>query len=118
MELASLNQRFGALLVDWLLCMLIVWPLSEPGWMGTWALAVLVAVYAFFVGLYAQTPGMRLIGIRCVNADTGGPLGIPRAAFRGVLLALLVPAIVMDSYGRGWHDRWSGSVVTRVKPSE
>lgn len=109
-----MNQRFGALLIDWLLCLLIVWPFSQPGWMGTWALLVLVAEYTFFVGLFGQTPGMRVLRIQCALVPDGGPIGIPRALARGVLLALLIPAVIMDDYGRGLHDRWVGSIMIKA----
>jgi uncharacterized RDD family membrane protein YckC len=112
--LATLNQRFGALLVDWLLCLLITWPFGRPGWTGMWALLVLVAEYVFFVGLFGQTPGMRLLGIRCLSAISGKTLGAPRALLRSLLLVLVIPALIMDDYGRGLHDRAAGSVVTKV----
>jgi uncharacterized RDD family membrane protein YckC len=112
--LASLNQRFGALLIDWLLCLLITWPLSQPGWNGMGALLVLVAEYTFFVGLFGQTPGMRLLGIRCLSAVSGKTLGVPRALLRSLLLVLVVPALIMDDYGRGLHDRAVGSIVIKA----
>nr|WP_239088086.1 RDD family protein [Planosporangium mesophilum] len=113
--MASLQRRFGALMIDWLLCLLIA------GFLGpfpnNWAPFVLVVEYAFFLGLFGQTPGMRLTGIAAVSAADGRPIGIPRALLRGVLLALLVPALVMDRYRRGWHDRAVGSVVIATKRS-
>nr|MBA3490244.1 RDD family protein [Longispora sp. (in: high G+C Gram-positive bacteria)] len=61
----------------------------------------------------AQTPGMRVIGIRCVSVTTGGAIGMPRALLRGLLLSLVLPAVIMDDYGRGLHDRWTGSLVAK-----
>ncbi|WP_412539937.1 RDD family protein [Longispora sp. K20-0274] len=113
-ELASMNQRFGALLIDWLLCMLIVAPFSQAGWMGAWALLALVAEYTFFVGLFGQTPGMRVLHICCQRVPDGGPIGVPRAFLRGLLLALVIPAVIMDDYGRGLHDRWVGSIMIKA----
>ena len=45
------------------------------------------------------------------RSSTGGPVGIPRALLRGVLLALVVPALIMDEDRRGVHDRAAGTVV-------
>jgi uncharacterized RDD family membrane protein YckC len=109
LPVASLQRRFGALMIDWLLCLLIA------GFMGpfpnNWAPFVLIVEYAFFIGLFGQTPGMRLMKIACVSVADGRPIGIPRAFLRGVLLAVVVPALVMDRQRRGWHDRAAGSVM-------
>lgn len=110
----SLARRFGALLVDWLLCLLVGFALGadphNPGWVPV---AVLIVEYAFFIGLFAQTPGMYVTGLRCVSFAGGGPVGVPRAALRGLLLSLVVPALLMDADRRGWHDRAAGTVVVR-----
>jgi uncharacterized RDD family membrane protein YckC len=75
---------------------------------------VLVLEYGVFLGLFGQTPGMRLTRIRCVSVTDGGVIGVPRALLRGLLLALFVPALIMDSYGRGLHDKAAGSVMLAV----
>jgi hypothetical protein len=41
----------------------------------------------------------------------GGAIGIPRALLRGLLLALVIPAMISDGDGRGVHDRLAGSVM-------
>jgi uncharacterized RDD family membrane protein YckC len=102
-------------MVDWLLCLLIARFMGP--FPNNWAPFVLIVEYAFFIGLFGQTPGMRLAKIACVSVANGGPIGIPRAFVRGVLLAVLVPALVMDRNRRGWHDRAAGSVVIATQPS-
>jgi hypothetical protein len=42
---------------------------------------------------------MRVARFTCMDAQTGRPPGIPRAALRGLLLALVIPALF------GVHDR-------------
>ena len=54
--------------------------------------------------------------IRCVAVEDGGRLGVLRAALRGALLCLLVPALIMKD-GRGLHDRAAGSVVLDGHPA-
>lgn len=113
---ASLKRRFGALLIDWLLCLLVArlfGRLNDP----LIPSLVLIFEYAFFVGLFGQTPGMRLTRIACVSLADGRPIGIPRALVRGFLLALLVPALVMDRDQRGLHDRAVGSAMVATHPS-
>jgi uncharacterized RDD family membrane protein YckC len=112
MEPASLGRRFAALLTDWILCLLIG-GLFGPLNGSVWPLVVLIVEYTFFIGLFGQTPGKFVVGIRCVSVSTGGPIGLPRAALRAVLLALIVPALIMDADRRGLHDRAAGSVVVR-----
>jgi hypothetical protein len=35
---------------------------------------------------------------------------------RGILLALVIPAVIMDDLRRGLHDRAAGSIVVAVPP--
>jgi hypothetical protein len=108
---APLGRRFGALLVDWIGCLLIASIFADPRRQGWAPVLVLIVVYGFFLGLFGRTPGMFLIKISCVRFRDGGPIGIPLALLRGVLLALVVPALIMDGDKRGLHDRATGSVV-------
>jgi len=118
-RLARLGRRFGALLVDWIMCVLIarlLLPLTGAAWRPVLPSVILVLEYAFFVGLFAQTPGMRVMRIRCVSDKDGGAVGIPRAALRGLLLVLVVPGLIMDNRRRGWHDKAAGSVMVSAEP--
>jgi uncharacterized RDD family membrane protein YckC len=110
-EPASLGRRFGALVLDWILCVLISKFFANPVTDGWPPVTVLIVEYTFFVGLFAQTPGMWITKIRCVSADHGGAIGIPRALLRAVLLCLVIPAVFMDGERRGLHDRAAGSIV-------
>ncbi|MFI7081513.1 RDD family protein [Micromonospora sp. NPDC049903] len=108
---ADLGRRFGALVIDWVLCLLASGLFASPTG-DPWApVVVLIVMYGFFLGLFAQTPGMFITRIRCVAWADGGRIGLVRALLRGVLLALVVPALVMDQHRRGLHDRLSGAVV-------
>jgi uncharacterized RDD family membrane protein YckC len=108
---APLSRRFGALLVDWIICLLIAALYADPRHVGWPPVVILILAYGLFLGLFGQTPGMFVTRLRCLSFDTGRPIGIPRALLRGLLLAVLVPALIMDGDRRGLHDRWTGSVV-------
>ncbi|MFI6228453.1 RDD family protein [Micromonospora echinospora] len=107
----TLGRRFGALVIDWVLCLLVSNFFADPVTDGWAPVLVLVVEYAFFLGLFAQTPGMYVTRIRCLSWADGGRIGIGRALLRGLLLALVVPALIMDDKRRGVHDRLAGSVV-------
>lgn len=109
-----LGRRFGALVIDWLLCILVANTFADPFRDGWAPVLVLIVEYGFFVGLFTQTPGMYITRVRCVSWAGGGRIGVLRALLRGTLLALVVPALIMDVNRRGLHDRAAGSVVTSV----
>lgn len=109
--LASFGRRFAALLIDWALCLLVASFYGDPQVIAWPATLVLIVLNTAGIGLFGRTPGMALAGVRCISIRDGEAIGLGRGLIRAVLLALLVPAIVMDSSRRGWHDRAAGSVV-------
>ncbi|GIF21035.1 putative RDD family membrane protein YckC [Actinoplanes tereljensis] len=114
-EVASFGRRFIGLLIDWAACSLVASFLVDDLRTNPWPqLGVFVLAHAFFVGLFGQTLGMAVARIRCVSIADGGAIGIPRALLRGVLLALVIPAVISDGDGRGVHDRAAGSVMAAV----
>jgi uncharacterized RDD family membrane protein YckC len=89
---------------------------ADPRSSGWPPVAVLIVEYTVFIGLFGQTPGMAVARLRCVSVTDRGAIGIPRAFLRGVLLALLIPAVIMDERGRGLHDKAAGSIVVAASP--
>lgn len=75
--------------------------------------------------IWGRTPGKAMLGLRCVDVDTGRAPGFVRSVFRGLLLHawvaipvagwLLPLAItattVFAPSGRGLHDRFSSTRV-------
>ncbi|MFC4021174.1 RDD family protein [Micromonospora sp. GCM10011542] len=108
----SLGRRFGALIIDWLLCLLVSNFFGGPIQHAWLPVLLLIVEYGLFLGLFAQTPGMYVTRIRCVAWFDGGRIGLLRALLRGLLLALVVPALIMDEHRRGLHDRLTGAVIT------
>lgn len=108
---APLGRRFGALMIDWILCVLAASLYADPRHVGWPPVVLLVLVYGFFLGLFGYTPGMWITKLRCVSVRTGAPVGILRALLRGLLLVPVVPALIMDEQRRGLHDRAAGTIV-------
>jgi uncharacterized RDD family membrane protein YckC len=115
-QTAGFGARFLALLVDWLLCLMLAGLVARPPATGIWVYPFLIAEYGIFVGLYIQTPGMWLAKVRCVSTSDMGPIGVLRAVLRTVLMCLVVPVLIMDSYGRGLHDKAAGSIMLSARP--
>lgn len=113
-SVATLMRRAGAFAVDALGSALVAGAFTAPAPPGNWSLLVFVIEYVFFTAFFAQTPGMRLLRLRVVRLDTGGPLGIIGAVVRTALLVLLIPALISDVDARGMHDRAAGSVVVNA----
>jgi uncharacterized RDD family membrane protein YckC len=116
---AGFGRRLAALTLDWLLGYLIAGLFAGPdalaspnfSWtvMGVWFVLTAVAVAAFGI-----TPGMAVLGIR-VAPLRSNLVGVPRAVLRTALLALVLPALVRDADGRGWHDRAADTIVVRTR---
>ncbi|MFB8028525.1 RDD family protein [Streptomyces sp. NPDC056465] len=115
-SIAPLGRRFGALFIDWAVCMVIAYGLLAPGDQqaaGNWALGVFLVMSLLTVGTVGSTPGKRILGLR-VLAEDGGRLGVVRVVLRSVLLLLVIPAIVWDRDSRGLHDRLARAVQVRI----
>ena len=121
-SIAGWSRRFGALVVDWLLCSIVTIAffyhpqaghtatvLSQP---RLWTPAVFGVEDFVLTALTGFTIGKRLFGVRVVRLD-GGPVGL-WALTRTVLLMLVIPAIMMDRDLRGFHDKAAGTAVVRI----
>ncbi|WP_329458211.1 RDD family protein [Streptomyces sp. NBC_01497] len=115
-SVARFGRRLGAVFVDWVLCVVIVYGLithSGANTVENWALAVFFVLSVLTVGTVGSTPGKRLFRLRVV-AEGGGRLGVVRVLIRSVLLCLAVPALIWDRDGRGLHDRLARAVQVRI----
>jgi uncharacterized RDD family membrane protein YckC len=115
-SIAPLGRRFGALIVDWALCLLIAYGLLARGDMqaaGNWAVLILLVLNVLTVGTVGCTPGKALFRLRVID-ERGGRLGIGWVVIRSVLLCIAIPALIWDRDSRGLHDRLGRAVQIRV----
>jgi uncharacterized RDD family membrane protein YckC len=121
-SLARLSRRVGALVLDWLIAYGLAALGLAAGLYPAAALATAVLAIWFVLGvlavrLFGFTPGQLALGLAVVRLDAraGGlyRVGVLRAAARGVLIALVIPALFTDPDGRGLHDRITGTAVVR-----
>lgn len=82
---------------------------------GTWSVVPLAVDYVLGLTLLGQTLGMRLLSLHLIRTDRRAPIGIYRAVLRTVLLLLLIPAVVLDRFHRGLHDRVTDTVVVNSR---
>ncbi len=149
--LAGYGTRLGAWLLDFVIVTVISLPLLDPfgGYYhetrtatthsvslslhgpALLAHAVLVLLYGMlFIGSRrGQTPGMMLLGVRCVDTNvTTGSIGYGRALLRAfveyILFAALFLPWVLDMLFPLWdpqnqtiHDKAGGSIVLAKAPS-
>jgi uncharacterized RDD family membrane protein YckC len=110
---ASFGARIGALAVDFLLSWLIATLVTQGPVTGYWSTVVYAGQVLVFMGLFGQTPGMRLLGLR-LERPTGGPVRPGWVVVRLALLLLVVPPLIWDRDGRGLHDRAANTIVARA----
>ncbi len=83
---------------------------------------VSISYFTYFEGgPTGQTIGKRMLGIRVISLDDGGPIGYGRAFIRWI--GRYVSAIVIfigyfwmlwDEESQCWHDEFAGDVVVPV----
>lgn len=117
-EVAGLGRRVAALALDWLVAigasLLLFRGFAYGSLESSLATLLLFAgEVALLTWLIGASFGQRLLGL-CVLRTDGSRLGLGRAVLRTLLICLVIPAVVMDSYGRGLHDRAVGSIVLRA----
>ncbi len=103
-------------MVDWMFAALLsLGFFADPRVNPLPAMLIFIGAYAFFVGLFTQTPGMWVTRLHCVSTVDGRPIGLIRAALRGMLRYLVLPAMIMDKNRRALHDRMTGSTIFQLE---
>jgi uncharacterized RDD family membrane protein YckC len=123
-SVAGWSRRFGALLIDWVICSLIAIAFFYHPSAGhssnvliqprLWTPAVFAVQDFVLTATTGFTIGKRLTGLRVVRLDGKPVVGFLPALARTALLMLVVPAMMMDRDLRGLHDKAARTVVVRV----
>jgi len=117
-SLVPTGRRLAALMVDWLVAYglaalgmtfgLVTRPALSTAVLVIWLILGLVAVW-----LFEFTPGQFALGLRVVSIGPRPHVGLGRALVRGLMIALVVPALFTNADGRGLQDRLTGTAVVR-----
>ena len=113
-----MGRRIAALCVDWFIAYGLAALAMTVGivTMATLSTAVLVIWFvlgAVSVRLFGFTPGQFALGLLVVPVDGRQHVGFGRAVVRGVLIAVVIPALITDTDTRGLQDKVTNTAVVR-----
>jgi uncharacterized RDD family membrane protein YckC len=122
-SVASRGVRLVALLLDFAFAALLTsfstpMDITDPEVMRTfnyWAIVMWFVVSVFGVSVFGFTPGMASLRIRVARIDGAMRVGPLRAIPRAIMIAVIIPAAIVDADGRGLHDRAVGTIVLRTR---
>jgi uncharacterized RDD family membrane protein YckC len=109
-SVAPMMRRFGALLIDWLLCLVIAKGLLHN---PVWTILIFAVEVYVLTAISGLTVGKRILGIRAMRTN-GGRVGFGWAALRVFLLLCVLPPLFTDRDLRGMHDRAADTIVVRL----
>lgn len=116
-EPGGLGRRVVALIIDWTASIFLAVLIFRDAPYGSNASMLYTAsIYLLeatvLTWLIAASFGQRIMGLAVVGMN-GANLAPWRTFVRTLLILLVIPAVVIDSNGRGLHDRIVGSMVIR-----
>jgi uncharacterized RDD family membrane protein YckC len=117
-SIARFGRRIGALVIDWFIAyglvgLAVTVGLISQQVMSTAVLAIWFVLGAVSVRLFGFTSGQIALGLRVASVDNRLHVGIGRALVRGLLIAVVIPALFTDSDLRGYQDRFTNTAVVR-----
>lgn len=118
-SLGRLFPRAIALVIDWFLCSVIAmgtlgYTYAGSGGEGFKPLLVFVIENILLVSTIGTTVGHRLLGLAVIRPGRPNP-GFLSGTVRTVLLALVIPAVITDRFGRGLHDKIAGTLIVSTR---
>ena len=113
-----MGRRIAALFIDWLIAYGLAALAMALGLVSMPMLSTAVLIIWFILGaasvrLFGFTPGQFALGLVVVPVDNTLHVGLGHALVRGILISLVVPALITDTYLRGLQDRLTHTAVVR-----
>lgn len=117
-SIARFGRRIAALLVDWLTCygltaLAVAFGWISVGFQSTAVLIIWLVLGVVSIRLFGFTPGQLALGLKVMPVDNRLHVGSGRAVARGLLIALVIPALFTDSDLRSLHDLATKTAVVR-----
>ncbi|VUT27610.1 MAG: RDD family protein [Candidatus Syntrophoarchaeum sp. GoM_oil] len=130
MEKAGAGARFGSYLIDILILLVIIIPLSFAASLAGYVegllllfigMAIGIGYYVYFFGK-GQTPGMMVVKIKLCRTDGTYPIGYTHGFLRyiGMLISGNIAFglgflwILIDKNKQGWHDKIADTYVVKI----
>jgi len=113
-----MGRRIAALFVDWLIAYGLAALAMSFGLVSMTSLSTAVLLIWFVLGavsvrLFGFTPGQFALGLMVVPVDGRQHVGFGRAVVRGILIAVVIPALITDVDWRGLQDKVTNTAVVR-----
>jgi RDD family protein len=113
-----MGRRIAALFVDWLIAyglaaLLMTFGIGTVATLSTAVLVIWFVLGAVSLRLFGFTPGQFALGLLVIPVDGRQHVGFGRALVRGVLIAVVIPALITDADGRGLQDKVTNTAVVR-----
>ncbi|WP_197374749.1 RDD family protein [Mycolicibacterium baixiangningiae] len=117
-SMARFGRRVAAMLVDWFIAYGLAALAMTVGLVSAGAMSTAILVIWFVIGvvsvrLFGFTPGQLALGVMVVSMDEREQVGVGRAVARGLLIALVIPALFTDSDLRSLHDLATKTAVVK-----
>ncbi|APF39752.1 RDD family protein [Neomicrococcus aestuarii] len=110
-SIARFPRRIGAIVIDWGIALIISAVFFNYDSMVT--LLIFLVTQILFVGVTGHSVGHRAFGMQ-VQKMNGTASDLLSGTIRSVLLALFIPAFIIDGDQRGLHDRAVNTVLVRI----
>lgn len=103
-------RRVAGLGIDWAIAVGLSMAFFDYN--GLLTLCIFIVLHMLGGLILAGSPGHLLTGIR-IAPIRGGALGVVPPVVRPLLVALVIPAVLVDEDQRGAHDRLVGTILVR-----
>jgi uncharacterized RDD family membrane protein YckC len=129
-QIASMGKRFGAYLIDVIILAVVdiiiglIFGTNAPGARFLIQLVIAFGYFGYLIGVQQQTVGMRALGIKVVDANSGGQIGFGRGLLR-YLVQFLTGLLCLVGYfspffdrtkrNQGWHDKAASDFVVTAR---
>ena len=118
-ERATFPRRLVALLIDWAVALLtaaLIFPLDSSDLAPSLArLGIFFLQVGVLTSFGGASIGQRIVGVRVVNRDDQFYIRARTAFLRTALIIAVLPPVIIDSEGRGLHERITKTDVVRVR---
>jgi hypothetical protein len=109
-SIARLGRRLGAICVDWGIAVLLAVAFFDYNPIALQLIFLVLQIVPLV--LINSSIGHLVFGLRLQRIE-GGALGVWPPVVRSALLALVIPAMIVDADQRGVHDRAVRTILLR-----